>query len=226
MWAIVYRVEAWQNSSTRVSDCKMLALHMTHFLHFTIHMCFTPCRSIISWKIWPPVIPTKLWSISGCRKGCSGCTSRIRSSLRLNAGLGIGRCAVAAAAAAGRGAVSDTLRLGEAWVWVWVCACVVLRYGETAAGDGLEEKRRLGRHCTARLAVVACSIVAAGFMCDLPLAVSDCLVMNFVMFSQWQMKSVKSTPFWENCSSDSNSLLLRRNRDSRHRNRPLSESLR
>lgn len=25
-------------------------------------MCLTPCRSIISWKIWPPERPTKVWS--------------------------------------------------------------------------------------------------------------------------------------------------------------------
>jgi hypothetical protein len=41
---------------------------------------------------------------------------------------------------------------------------VLLRYGDSAAGAGVVEKRRaFGRHCTARFAVVACSIVA-GFI--------------------------------------------------------------
>lgn len=127
-----------------------------------VQICFTPCLSIISWNISPPFIPTKLWSISGCRKGCNGCTSLSLeiSSLRLNAGEGTGRCCDDAGAAwASRFAVSETFRFEGGCVCVCVCP---LRYGETAAGAGVEEKRRArGRHWTARLAVLACSIVAA-----------------------------------------------------------------
>lgn len=58
--------------------------------------------------------------------------------------------------------MSDTFRFGEACDCGVLCCWVVLRYGERAAVAGVEEKRRaLGRLWTARLAVVACSIVAA-----------------------------------------------------------------
>ena len=102
-------------------------------------------------------MPTKLWSISGWRNGCRGCTSRNLVSSRLKAGLGTGLCgAVAVAACADRFAVSDTFRFDVD------CAWVGLRYGDTAAGVGVEEKRRArGRHWIAFLAVLVCSIVAA-----------------------------------------------------------------
>ena len=80
-------------------------------------------------------------------------------SSRLNAGLGIGRCgAVAVAACADRFAVSETFRLeGDCCD----CACVAFLCGDTAAGAGVEENlRALGTACTARLAALACSIVA------------------------------------------------------------------
>ena len=123
-----------------------------------IQICFTPCLRIISWNISPPFIPTKLWSISGCRNGCRGCTSLKRSSVRLKAGLGVGRCCDATAAAcADRVAVSDTFRFDVDFG----CDCAPLLYGEMAAGAGVEENRRaLGRHWTTRLAVLACNMLA------------------------------------------------------------------
>jgi hypothetical protein len=63
--------------------------------------CLTLCLNIISWKIWPPFIPTNEWSISGCLKGWRGWTSSLTE--RLKAGLGTARagevCEAAAAAA-------------------------------------------------------------------------------------------------------------------------------
>ena len=72
-----------------------------------LQTCLTPCRSIISWNIWPPLRPTNLdqepsvlvRSINrpdahessicdGCAF-CKGCTSSLRESW-LKAGLGIG----------------------------------------------------------------------------------------------------------------------------------------
>src|SRR5690242_175966 len=61
-------------------------------------MCLTPWRSIISWKIWPPVMPTNEWAISCARSGCNGCT--LPQSARLKADAGGARACVCEAAAA------------------------------------------------------------------------------------------------------------------------------
>ena len=139
---------------------------MTHssLVRANIQMCFTPCLFIISWNISPPFIPTKLWSISGCRNGCRGCTSLKRSSVRLKAGLGVGRCCDATAAAcADRVAVSDTFRFAVDFDWDGAA----LLYCEMAAGAGVEENRRaFGRHWTARLAVLACNMLAVFIRAD------------------------------------------------------------
>ena len=101
-----------------------------------VQMCLTPCLSIISWKISPPVMPTKVWSISCGLYGLSGCTSRHLVSSRLKAGLGSGRSwvAVAAVVLLGLFAASVVVRALAAWA--------ALRYGDTAEAGLVEEKWR------------------------------------------------------------------------------------
>jgi hypothetical protein len=129
-----------------------------------LHTCLTPCLSIISWKISPPFLPTKLWSSSGWRYGCRGCASRSFESSRLNAGLGTVRVAVADEAVAAsdcRAALAETLRFVVVWAWV---AVVPLLYGDNAATREVDERfrRARGRHWSAWRAECDCSMAVYG----------------------------------------------------------------
>ena len=99
-----------------------------------VHMCLTSWRSIISWKISPPVMPTNEWSISGDLYGFNGWMSW---SSRLKAGAGRARSSLGAAAAVLWGLFAFSLTSLGAVAWAAV------RYGETA-GRGVEvEKARV-----------------------------------------------------------------------------------
>jgi hypothetical protein len=104
-------------------------------------MCFTPCLSIISWKISPPVFPTNEWSNSVL--DLRGCRSFHLVSSRLNAGLGTGRsCAAVAAVLFGRLDVSedDLVATAEA---------AALFKGRCACTEVVENRRA---HCVVRRA--------------------------------------------------------------------------
>jgi len=114
-------------------------------------ICFTFCRSIISWKISPPFIPTKVWSISGCLR--AGCWELLSSLLKAGEGVSLG-CA-AAAVLCPRFVVSV---LG-------VVACVVAVKGDRAARvEDVEKRRRVWTALRAALCWRAWSIIVVVVM--------------------------------------------------------------
>jgi hypothetical protein len=112
---VVDGVEHGENSAARVANCKKdgMSKRSTKISWPNVQIVLTPCRSIISWKISPPVFPMNLGNCvspqgSGVRMTCNGETydssisllrgltsgwTWLRSPglLALNAGLGVGR---------------------------------------------------------------------------------------------------------------------------------------